>query len=183
MQQPYPRRLRSFSKLSTNKVWLFVIWKQTKLPKRILMLLWPPCCLSRFSYCYDDNRIVDSVDGAFRHNIRLWRVKMFQLLVPHVQRNQRPLRLQKRLRSPRRRLSRRISQLQRSRPMLLLTIKRLKRCHVLLQSHVSCVVQHCRLGMEVSREQDLAEWYSQVITKSDMIEYYVVCVYNSFVFS
>ena len=32
----------------------------------------------------------------------------------------------------------------------------------------------CRLGLEASREQDLAEWYSQVITKADMIEYYDV---------
>ncbi|KAG7167154.1 Bifunctional glutamate/proline--tRNA ligase-like [Homarus americanus] len=31
-----------------------------------------------------------------------------------------------------------------------------------------------RLGLEVRKEQNLAEWYSQVITKSEMIEYYNV---------
>ena len=29
-----------------------------------------------------------------------------------------------------------------------------------------------RLGIEVEKEENLAEWYSQVITKSEMIEYY-----------
>merc|ERR1719193_2511407 len=31
-----------------------------------------------------------------------------------------------------------------------------------------------RLGIEVRKEEDLSEWYSQVITKSEMIEYYDV---------
>ncbi len=31
-----------------------------------------------------------------------------------------------------------------------------------------------RLGMEASKEGNFAEWYSQVITKSEMIEYYDV---------
>lgn len=31
-----------------------------------------------------------------------------------------------------------------------------------------------RLGLEVKKEENLAEWYSQVITKSEMIEYYNV---------
>lgn len=32
---------------------------------------------------------------------------------------------------------------------------------------------HCfRLGLEAHKEENLAEWYSQVITKSEMIEYY-----------
>ncbi len=31
-----------------------------------------------------------------------------------------------------------------------------------------------RLGMEVKKEENLAEWYSQVITKAEMIEYYDV---------
>ena len=30
----------------------------------------------------------------------------------------------------------------------------------------------CRLGLEACKEESLAEWYSQVITKSEMIEYY-----------
>ena len=29
-----------------------------------------------------------------------------------------------------------------------------------------------RLGIETNKEENLAEWYSQVITKSEMIEYY-----------
>jgi len=35
---------------------------------------------------------------------------------------------------------------------------------------------HCfllkRLGLEATKKGDLAEWYSQVITKAEMIEYY-----------
>ena len=31
-----------------------------------------------------------------------------------------------------------------------------------------------RLGVEVTREENLSEWYSQVITKSEMVEYYDV---------
>lgn len=31
-----------------------------------------------------------------------------------------------------------------------------------------------RLGLEATKEDNLSEWYSQVITKSEMIEYYDV---------
>ena len=30
----------------------------------------------------------------------------------------------------------------------------------------------CRLGLEARKEVDLSEWYSQVLTKAEMIEYY-----------
>ncbi|XP_069160943.1 bifunctional glutamate/proline--tRNA ligase isoform X1 [Procambarus clarkii] len=36
------------------------------------------------------------------------------------------------------------------------------------------IKKQTRLGLEVKKEQNLAEWYSQVITKSEMIEYYNV---------
>ena len=36
------------------------------------------------------------------------------------------------------------------------------------------VKKQTRLGMEMSKEDNLADWYSQVITKADMIEYYDV---------
>ena len=36
------------------------------------------------------------------------------------------------------------------------------------------VKKQTRLGMEMSKEENLADWYSQVITKADMIEYYDV---------
>lgn len=32
----------------------------------------------------------------------------------------------------------------------------------------------CRLGLETKKEENFAEWYSQVITKAEMIEYYDV---------
>ena len=31
-----------------------------------------------------------------------------------------------------------------------------------------------RLGLEVKKEENLSEWYSQVITKAEMVEYYDV---------
>uniref|UniRef100_H3AUQ1 Bifunctional glutamate/proline--tRNA ligase n=1 Tax=Latimeria chalumnae TaxID=7897 RepID=H3AUQ1_LATCH len=52
--------------------------------------------------------------------------------------------------------------------------------HHLLTSKVtskSCCFlsdNHCRLGLEAKKEENLADWYSQVITKSEMIEYYDV---------
>ena len=32
----------------------------------------------------------------------------------------------------------------------------------------------CRLGLEAKKEENLPDWYSQVITKAEMIEYYDV---------
>ena len=31
-----------------------------------------------------------------------------------------------------------------------------------------------RLGLEVAKEENFSEWYSQVITKAEMVEYYDV---------
>ncbi len=31
-----------------------------------------------------------------------------------------------------------------------------------------------RLGIEVTKDENLSEWYSQVITKAEMVEYYDV---------
>ena len=33
---------------------------------------------------------------------------------------------------------------------------------------------HTRLGLEVTKEENFSEWYSQVITKAEMVEYYDV---------
>ena len=32
------------------------------------------------------------------------------------------------------------------------------------------------IGIDVAKEDDLAEWYQQVITKGQMISYYDVCI-------
>uniref|UniRef100_A0A672L2A8 Bifunctional glutamate/proline--tRNA ligase-like n=1 Tax=Sinocyclocheilus grahami TaxID=75366 RepID=A0A672L2A8_SINGR len=40
-------------------------------------------------------------------------------------------------------------------------------------THLFCVSQY-RLGLEAKKEENLADWYSQVITKAEMIEYYDV---------
>lgn len=41
-------------------------------------------------------------------------------------------------------------------------------------SNESQAKKSTRLGLEVKKEENLAEWYSQIITKSEMIEYYDV---------
>ena len=33
-----------------------------------------------------------------------------------------------------------------------------------------------RLGLEVTKEENTSEWYSQIITKAEMIEYYMMSV-------
>ncbi len=35
-------------------------------------------------------------------------------------------------------------------------------------------VHNYRLGIEVTKEKNLSDWYSQVITKAEMVEYYDV---------
>uniref|UniRef100_A0A4W6G1R0 Bifunctional glutamate/proline--tRNA ligase n=1 Tax=Lates calcarifer TaxID=8187 RepID=A0A4W6G1R0_LATCA len=40
--------------------------------------------------------------------------------------------------------------------------------------HTNLVVPLVRLGLEAKKEENLADWYSQVITKAEMIEYYDV---------
>ena len=42
-----------------------------------------------------------------------------------------------------------------------------------------CTVGKTRLGMEVAKETDFSSWYSEVITKSEMIEYYDVSMLHS----
>lgn len=39
---------------------------------------------------------------------------------------------------------------------------------------MTCKTIHFRLGLEAKKEENLSEWYSQIITKSEMIEYYDV---------
>uniref|UniRef100_A0A2K5P6D7 Glutamyl-prolyl-tRNA synthetase 1 n=1 Tax=Cercocebus atys TaxID=9531 RepID=A0A2K5P6D7_CERAT len=43
-----------------------------------------------------------------------------------------------------------------------------------LSVDLSCTFHICRLGLEAKKEENLADWYSQVITKSEMIEYHDV---------
>ena len=37
-----------------------------------------------------------------------------------------------------------------------------------------CLIPLYRLGLEVAKEENFSEWYSQVITKAEMVEYYDV---------
>ena len=40
--------------------------------------------------------------------------------------------------------------------------------------HLNDVIYDNRLGLEIKKEENLSEWYSQVITKAEMVEYYDV---------
>ena len=42
------------------------------------------------------------------------------------------------------------------------------------QVDTMCDKKQTRLGMEVKKRENLPDWYSQVITKSELIEYYDV---------
>lgn len=37
-----------------------------------------------------------------------------------------------------------------------------------------CHGNYCRLGLEALKEESLSDWYSQVITRAELIEYYDV---------
>ncbi len=44
----------------------------------------------------------------------------------------------------------------------------------LTHAHLTSCFFSCRLGLEAKKEENLPDWYSQVITKAEMIEYYDV---------
>ena len=39
---------------------------------------------------------------------------------------------------------------------------------------LSVKLLYCRLGLEAKKEEDLSLWYSQIITKAELVEYYDV---------
>lgn len=45
---------------------------------------------------------------------------------------------------------------------------------VYLQAEESGVKKQTRLGLEAKKEESLSDWYTEVITKGEMIEYYDV---------